>query len=68
MAADEYHEALLDRVRLLQMEIRGLSQRDALSYAFDVSREMPEEAARMCVAEMLLDYWKRTKDRSVSGS
>ena len=61
MAADEYHEALLERVRELQREIAGLSPRDATSYAYLVSREMPEEAARMLVVEMLLDHWARTR-------
>jgi hypothetical protein len=59
MAADEYHEAILDRLRALQQEIASLTQREALSYAYLVSRDMPEEAARMLVAEMLLDYWAR---------
>ena len=63
MAADEYHEALLERIRSLQREVLGLSQREALSYAYLVSREMPEEGARMLVAEMLLDYWARMKPR-----
>ncbi len=60
MAADEYHEALLTRVHEIQREIVGLTQREALSYAYVISREMPEEAARMLIAEMLLDCWKRT--------
>jgi hypothetical protein len=60
MASDEYHEAILDRLHALQREIAGLTQREALSYAYLVSRDMPEEAARMLVAEMLLDYWART--------
>jgi hypothetical protein len=63
MAADEYHEALLERIRGLQREVLDLSQREALSYAYLVSREMPEEGARMLVAEMLLDYWARMKQR-----
>jgi len=63
MAADEYHEALLERIHGLQREVLGLSQREALSYAYLVSREMPEEGARMLVAEMLLDYWARMKQR-----
>ncbi len=60
MAADEYHEAILTRVHEIQREIVGLTQREALSYAYVISREMPEEAARMLIAEMLLDCWKRT--------
>ncbi len=63
MAADEYHEALLERIHMLQREILDLSQRDALSYAYLISREIPEEGARMLVAEMLLDYWARAKQR-----
>ena len=59
MDTDEYHEALLQRVRALQEEIAALSQRDALSYAYLISQEIPEEGARMLVAEMLLDYWAR---------
>jgi hypothetical protein len=59
MAADDYHEALLERVHALQDEIVRLSQREAVSFAYLVSREMPEEAARMLVAELLLDYWER---------
>ncbi len=60
MAADEYHEAILTRLNEIQREIAGLTQREALSYAYVISREMPEEAARMLIAEMLLDCWKRT--------
>ena len=63
MAADEYHEALLERIHGLQREVLSLSQREALSYAYLVSREMPEEGARMLVAEMLLVYWARMKQR-----
>jgi len=59
MAADEYHEAILIRVHEIQREIAGLTQREALNYAYVISREMPEEAARMLIAEMLLDCWKR---------
>jgi hypothetical protein len=59
MATDEYHEALLERVHRMQREIGGLSQREALSYAYLVSREIPEEGARMLVAELLMDYWSR---------
>ncbi len=59
MATDEYHEALLERVHHLQRQVSGMTQREALSFAHDVSREMPEEAARMLVAELLLDYWER---------
>jgi hypothetical protein len=61
MASDEYHEAILSRVRDIQREIRNLPQRDALSYAYLVSRDIPEEAARMLVAELLMDYWERTR-------
>lgn len=60
MSSDEYHEAILQRLYELQGEIAQLSQREALSYAYLVSREMPEEAARMLVAEMLMDYWRRS--------
>lgn len=56
MASDEYHEAILERIRAMQQEIAGLSHREAMSFAYLVSREIPEEAARMLVAEMLLDY------------
>jgi hypothetical protein len=63
VATDEYHEALLERVHRLQEEIRDLSHREAVSYAYLVSREMPEEAARMLVAELLLDYWARQDAR-----
>lgn len=59
MSSDEYHEAILQRLHELQGEIAGLSQREALSYAYLVSREMPEEAARMLIAEMLMDFWHR---------
>ena len=68
MAADEYHEALLERVRVLQREILNLSHREALSYAYLISREMPEEAARMLVAELLLDYWARMQERALPAS
>jgi hypothetical protein len=63
VATDEYHEALLERVHRLQEEIRDLSHREAVSYAYLVSREMPEETARMLVAELLLDYWARQDAR-----
>lgn len=66
MAADEYHEAILERIHVLQREIGALSQRDAWSYAYLVSQEMPEEAARMLVAEMLMDYWARGKKSTPS--
>lgn len=59
MATDDYHEALLERVHDLQREIAGLTQRDAINFAYLMSREMPEEAARMLVAELLLDHWAR---------
>lgn len=61
MAADEYHEAILDRIHRMQREIAALGQREALSYAYLVSREIPEEAARMLIAELLLDYWARER-------
>lgn len=63
MASDEYHEAILERIHVLQREIRCLSQRDALSFAYLISRDIPEEAARMLVAELLLDYWTRQHQR-----
>jgi hypothetical protein len=59
VASDEYHEALLERIHELQREIAGLSQREALSYAYLISSEISEEGARMLVAEMLVDYWAR---------
>jgi hypothetical protein len=61
MASDEYHEAILERLHDLQREIAGLSHREALGYAYLISREMPEEAARMLVAEMLIDHWERVR-------
>ena len=61
MDTDEYHEALLARLHELQAEIRPLSQREAWSFAYLVSREMPEEAARMLVAEVLMEYWSRVR-------
>ncbi len=61
MARDEYHEALLDRIHILQEEIAEMNQRDAHDMAYVVSQEIPEEAARMLVAEMLLDYWSRAR-------
>ena len=61
MASDEYHEAILQRIRELQEEIAGLPPREAMSYAYLVSREMPEEAARMLIAELLLDYRRRSR-------
>jgi hypothetical protein len=68
MAQDEYHEAILDRIHAMQREIARLSQREALSYAYLVSREIPEEAARMLIAEMLLDYWARVGEGTDSRS
>ncbi|GAC1404193.1 MAG: hypothetical protein NVSMB52_18020 [Chloroflexota bacterium] len=59
MASDEYHEALLSCIHELEHEIAELPHREALSYAYLVSQEIPEEAARMLVAEMLLNHWKR---------
>jgi hypothetical protein len=67
MATDEYHEALLDRIHVLQREIVDLTQRDAHDLAYVVSQEIPEEAARMLVAEMLLDYWARSRNGMTSG-
>ncbi len=64
MAADEYHEALLERVHDLQRQIAGLTQRDAINFAYWVSQEMPEDAARMLVAELLMDHWKRSPNGS----
>lgn len=64
MAWDEYHEAILDRIYALQKEIQDLSPREAMSYAYLVSREIPEEAARMLVAEMLLDYRARMRQKA----
>jgi hypothetical protein len=64
MASDEYHEAILERLHDLQAEIARLSHREALSYVYLVSREMPEEAARMLVAEMLMDHWWAQSKRS----
>lgn len=64
MATDDYHEALLERVHDLQREIASLTQRDALNFAYFISREMPEEAARMLVAELLLDHWARTSGQA----
>ncbi len=52
----------IERLRWSRQQIEA-SQREALSYAYLVSREMPEEGARMLVAEMLLDYWARMKQR-----
>lgn len=66
--SDEYHEAILERLRELEAEIAELSQREALSYAYLVSREMPEEAARMLVAEMLMDYWHRAVRKTSSSA
>jgi hypothetical protein len=61
MATDEYHEALLERVHGLQNEIRSLSHREAVSFAYLMSRDLPEEALRMLTAELLLDYWSRMR-------
>jgi hypothetical protein len=69
MATDEYHEALLERIHKLQGEISALSQREALSYAYLISREITEDAARMLVAELLMDCWARAQPsrlRSIS--
>jgi hypothetical protein len=64
MATDEYHEALLERVHDLQREVAGLTQRDALNFAYFISREMPEDAARVLVAELLLDHWAHAPARA----
>lgn len=64
MATDDYHEALLERVHDLRREIAGLTQRDAVNFAYFMSREMPEDAARMLVAELLLDHWARAPERT----
>lgn len=61
MARDEYYEALLERLHQLQEEIALLSYREAVSFAYLISREVPEEAARMLIAEMLLDYRARVE-------
>lgn len=61
MAWDEYHEALLERVHRVQDEIAPLSRREALSYAYLASRDLPEEAVRMLLAELLLDYWSAVR-------
>lgn len=66
MSADEYHEALLARIQEMQREIARLSQRDALNFAYLVSKDISAEAARMLVAEMLIDYWARS--RALSGA
>ncbi|GAC1471410.1 MAG: hypothetical protein PVSMB7_23130 [Chloroflexota bacterium] len=63
MSHDEYHEALLERVHALQEEVAGLTQREALGFAYLISQEIPEEGARMLVAEMLMDYWARARPR-----
>jgi hypothetical protein len=68
MATDEYHEALLARVTDLQAEMRTLSHREAVSFAYLMSRELPEEALRMLLAELLLDYWTRTRRPAKIGS
>jgi hypothetical protein len=61
MANDEYHEAILERIHGMQREIADLSQRDALNLAYLISQEIPEEGARMLVAELLMDYWARAR-------
>ncbi len=66
MASDEYHEAVLLRVQEMQREILTLPHREAVSYAYLMSREIPEEATRMLVAEMLLDYWSRSRASTLS--
>jgi hypothetical protein len=54
---------MLQRVLEIQHEILDLSHREAVSYAFLMSRDIPEEAARMLIAELLLDYWSRSRKR-----
>jgi hypothetical protein len=66
VASDEYHEAVLQRVQEMQREILTLPHREAVSYAYLMSREIPEEATRMLVAEMLLDYWSRSRASTLS--
>jgi hypothetical protein len=65
MATDEYHEAVLLRVQEIEHEIAGMAQREAVDYAYHVSRDMPEEALRMLVAELLMEYWSRSRASSV---
>jgi hypothetical protein len=60
MAADEYHEALLERLHGVQDEIKLLSHREAVSFAYLMSQDLSEEALRMLMAELLLDYWSCT--------
>ena len=67
MASDEYHEAILQRIHQLQREILELSHREAQSFAYIVSRDMPEEAIRMLLAELLLDYWAGSAVRPHAG-
>ncbi|MGI8825604.1 MAG: hypothetical protein ACR2JC_08160 [Chloroflexota bacterium] len=50
----------MQRIRGMQGEIARLPPREAMSYAYLISRDMPDEAARMLVAEMLLDYRRRS--------
>ncbi len=64
MATDDYHEAILQRLQEMQGEIVMLSHREAMSFAYLMSQEIPEEAARMFVAEMLIDYWSRTRPKT----
>jgi hypothetical protein len=66
MASDEYHEALLSRVHEMQQEIRTLTNREAVSFAYLMSQDISEEGARMLVAELLLDYWSRTRGIGVA--
>lgn len=61
MGTDDYHEAILQRLHDIQREIAGLSHREATGFAYLVSQEIPEEAARMLIAEMLIDYWERSR-------
>jgi hypothetical protein len=68
MASDDYHEALLARIQEMQQEILQLSHREAVSFAYLMSQDVPEEGARMLVAELLLDYWKRERRTRKAGS
>lgn len=54
---------MLERIHQMQREIGDLSQRDAYSFAYIVSQEIPEEGARMLVAELLMDFWARNRTR-----
>lgn len=68
MPSDQYHEAILQRLHDLQREIASLSHREAMGYAYLMSQEIPEDAARMLVAEMLIDYWERHRSDAPAGA